>query len=445
MDEAETIFALASGRGRAGVAVVRVSGPEARPALEQLSQRRTPPPRHAVLRRLCDPGSGALLDEALVLFFAAPASFTGEDIVELHLHGGRAVVDGVLDALTRLEGVRPAEPGAFTRRAFEHGKMDLTAAEGLNDLVMAETAAQRSQAMRQMGGALSDLYERWREMLVEARAHLEAEIDFSDEELPDDLTAGLRRRLDVLRGEIANHLADSRRGERLRDGASVVILGPPNVGKSSLLNALARREAAIVAETAGTTRDVIEVQMDLGGYPATLVDTAGMREASNTIEAEGVRRALERAESADLRIVMAEAVDWPATPDSIDSLRSSESLLVLNKADRNDTPPGPVAGEEAVFAISASTGAGLPELLTHMEERIVALCDVGESPAITRARHRESLEDCAAALDRFSAQHDPVLAAEDLRLAARALGRITGRVDVEDVLDVIFSSFCIGK
>jgi len=447
METAETIFALASGRGRAGVAVVRVSGPQAHPALERLSRRPAPAPRQTCLRRLRDPESGAVLDEALVVVFAAPASFTGEDVVELHLHGGRAVVSGVLDALGRLEGLKPAEPGAFSRRAFEHGKMDLTAAEGLNDLVLAETTAQRRQALRQMEGALGALYEGWRSTLIEARARLEAEIDFSDEDLPENLTADLHKRLAALRGEVAEHLADSGRGERLRDGASVVILGPPNVGKSSLLNALARREAAIVAETAGTTRDAIEVNMDLGGYPATLIDTAGVREAGDAVEAEGVRRAMARAESADLRIVLGEAAEWPSLPGAIAELRSRDAILVLNKADAAGMTPGPLRDADGVFAISATSGAGLGKLLDELEERVVALCDVGESPAITRARHREALRESLEAMDRFLAQPeaDPVLAAEDLRLAARSLGRITGREDVEDVLDVIFSSFCIGK
>jgi len=443
----DTIFALASGRGRAGIAVLRISGPQAGGVARELAGRPAPAPRRAVLRRLADPATGAVLDEALMLFFRAPASFTGEDVLELHLHGGRAVIDGVLEALGRLSGLRPAEPGEFSRRAFERGRMDLTAAEGLNDLVMAETAAQRRQALRQMNGALAELSERWRGTLIESLAHLEAGIDFSDEELPEDLAAAPAERLAGLREEIAAHLADAGRGERLRDGVSIVILGAPNVGKSSLLNALARRDAAIVSETAGTTRDVIEVAMDLGGYPATLVDTAGIREAGEAIEAEGVRRALDRAGRADLRLVLAEAPEWPAIPESTAALRLEGALLVLTKSDRGGPPPGVVESAPETFAVSAVTGAGLAVLERALEERVVAMCEPGEAPAITRARHRRALEDCLGALERFAATvaRDPVLAAEDARLASRALGRITGRVDVEELLDVIFSDFCIGK
>jgi len=443
----DTIYALASGRGRAGVAVLRISGPDAATVAQRLSAGRAPEPRRAVLRRLFDPEGGAPLDDALLIFFEAPASFTGEDVLELHVHGGRAVVDGVLAALGRLEGLRAAEPGEFTRRAFENGRIDLTAAEGLNDLVEAQTEAQRLQALRQMEGALGVLYERWRTELLESLAHLEAEIDFSDEELPDDLTANLAECIAALHGEISAHLADSRRGERLREGVSVVILGPPNVGKSSLLNVLAGRDAAIVSESAGTTRDVIEVSMDLGGYPVSIVDTAGIREAAEQVEAEGVRRARERAAAADLRLVMMEAALWPEIPASLEEVREDGALLVLSKVDRGGPPAGVVDERGAVHAVSAATGAGLSSLLSAIERRVAELCEMTEAPALTRARHREALEDCIAALDRFAAQDagDPVLLAEDLRLAARALGRITGRVDVEDLLDVIFSSFCIGK
>jgi len=443
----DTIFALASGRGRAGIAVLRISGPQAGSVARELAGRPAPAPRRAAVRRLADPATGTVLDEALMLFFRAPASFTGEDVLELHLHGGRAVIDGVLEALGRLSGLRPAEPGEFSRRAFERGRMDLTAAEGLNDLVMAETAAQRRQALRQMNGALAELYERWRGTLIESLAHLEAGIDFSDEELPEDLAAAPAERLAGLREEIAAHLADAGRGERLRDGVGIVILGAPNVGKSSLLNALARRDAAIVSETAGTTRDVIEVAMDLGGYPATLVDTAGIREAGEAIEAEGVRRAIDRAGRADLRLVLAEAPEWPAIPESTAALRLEGALLVLTKSDRGGPPPGVVENAPETFAVSAVTGAGLAVLEQALEDRVVAMCEPGEAPAITRARHRRALEDCLGALERFAATvaRDPVLAAEDARLASRALGRITGRVDVEELLDVIFSDFCIGK
>lgn len=447
--EAETIFAQASGRGRAGVAVLRLSGPAAFAAVARLSGGAAlPEARRATLRSLTDPQSGSLLDRALVLLFAAPASFTGEDVAELHVHGGRAVVEGVLGALGAQSGLRPAEPGEFTRRAFENGRMDLTAAEGLNDLVAAQTAAQRTLALRQMAGGLGALYERWRADLIESRALIEAEIEFSEEDLPTGLAERVRPRLGALCAEIAAHLDDGRAGERLREGVTAVLLGRPNAGKSRLLNALAGRDAAIVSEIAGTTRDVIEVAMDVGGYPVTLVDTAGIREAGDAIEQEGVRRALARAADADLRLVLTDAADWPAPSPGISDLLDERTILVAAKADlRDDLAAGRLGGAVPAFAVSAATGAGLETLLAALEARVAELCDVGESPAITRARHRAALTDCIEALARFEAQigADPVLAAEDLRLAARALGRITGRVDVEDVLDVIFTAFCIGK
>ena len=429
----ETIYALSTASGRAGVAVLRVSGPHAVPALEALTGAGVPRPRAATLRRFIDPETHAALDRGLALFFPAPASFTGEDVVELPLHGGRAVVAGMLAALARLPGLRAAAPGEFTRRAFENGKLDLTEVEGLADLIDAETEAQRKQALRQMEGALGKLYEGWRARLVRLLAHTEAEIDFPDEEVPGDLIARLGPEIGQLRSEIAAHLDDGRRGELLRDGVEVAIVGPPNVGKSSLLNRLAGREAAIVSDEAGTTRDVLEVRLDIGGVPVTLADTAGLREAAGAIEREGVRRALERAEKADLRLVI-------AAPDAGDfALAREGDIKVLNKIDLGaDIPAG-------VIGVSAATGAGLDALEAALRVCVGAAFEASEHPVITRARHREGLGECAAALARAGEGGDADLIAEDLRLAARALGRITGRVDVEELLDVIFRDFCIGK
>jgi tRNA modification GTPase len=354
----------------------------------------------------------------------------------LHLHGGPAVVAGVLDALVAL-GLRPAEPGAFTRRAFEAGRLDLTEAEGLADLVAAETAGQRRQALRQMGGALGALYEGWRAALISALAHVEAEIDFVDEaDVPEGLAEAARARLGALVAAIEEHLADASRGERLREGLEVAILGAPNAGKSSLLNALVRREAAIVSAIAGTTRDVIEAQLDLGGWPVTLADTAGLRASADEIEGEGVRRALQRAERADLKLLVAEA--GRPLPPEVAALLNGDALLVRNKADL-------AAAEPDGLAVSALTGAGLPELRAALEREAARRLDSGPAPALTRARHRAALEDCAAALRRALLVHEHELIAEDLRLAARALGRVTGRVDVEDILDAVFAEFCIGK
>lgn len=440
----ETIYALSSAGGRAGVAVIRVSGAQTRFVIEALTGRAVPEPRQAALRRLQDPKSNVALDRALVLYFVAPQSFTGEDVVEFHVHGGRAVVGSVLKALAGLDGLRAAEAGEFTRRAFENDKLDLTEAEGLADLIDADTEAQRRQALRQMEGALGQIYEGWRARLLRILAYAEADIDFADEDLPDDLMARLGPQIGVLAGEIQTHLEDGHRGERLRDGVEVAIVGPPNVGKSSLLNRLAGRDAAIVSDEAGTTRDVLEVRMDLGGIPVTLSDTAGLREATGNIEKEGIRRGLAKASSADLRLVMvAMGPDGQRIGDF--ALAQEGDFRIVNKADQGRVQDL----EVGALAISALTGQGIDGLVAALEERVSALYGAGEYPVITRARHREGLEACQVSLGRalegLKAGRDSALVAEDLRLAMRALGRITGRVDVEDLLDVVFRDFCIGK
>jgi tRNA modification GTPase len=437
----DTVFALASGHGRAGIAVLRLSGPDAGAALAALSGRRLPEPRRAVRVRLCA-ATGELLDDGLALWFPGPASFTGEDVVELHTHGGRAVVGAVSEALLAL-GLRPAEPGEFSRRAFENGKLDLTAAEAVADLVAAETAAQRRQALRQMESGLARLYDGWRDRLMRALAHLEAAIDFPDEELPPEVEEGLWRAVATLRAEVAAHLAEAPRGERLREGLHLAIVGAPNVGKSSLLNRLARRDAAIVSATAGTTRDVVEVHLDLGGYPVVVADTAGLREAAEDIEGEGIRRARARAESADLTLAVFDAARLPELDPHTLALVGDRALVVLNKADLAAVP-GQVAGHPAI-AVSAATGVGLDALEAAIAERAAALMGEGAAPVPTRIRHRAALAECLAALERAPDAGLVEMQAEDLRLAARALGRITGRVDVEDLLDVIFRDFCIGK
>lgn len=439
-----TIYALASGAGQAGVAVVRLSGPESKTAAAALSPAPLQP-RRAVCARLHDPALGEVLDDALVLWFPGPASFTGEDVVELHLHGGRAVVDGVLAALAALDGLRMAEPGEFTRRAFENGKMDLTAAEGLADLVAAETAAQRRQALRQSQGELGNLYESWRGRLLSVLAHMEATIDFSDEDLPGELATEIRRELKAIQRELTAHLADNRRGERLRDGIHLTIFGAPNVGKSSLLNLLARRDAAIVSETAGTTRDVIEVHLDLGGYPVVIADTAGLRDSDDEVEAEGVRRAHARARDADMRLAVFDAEQWPEQDAQTTAMIDEDTLVVVNKSDlKKPAEPLSVVGI-AALPVSAANGDGIDQLLDALQARVAAWVGDNAAPAPTRARHREALEACAAALGRALDAKECELVAEDMRLAAQALGRITGRVDVEDLLDVIFRDFCIGK
>ena len=441
----DTIVALASAAGRAGVAVLRLSGPEAKAVLQRVClPSEVPSPRHAALRDIVDYRSGEVVDHALVLFFPAPHSFTGEDVVELHIHGGRAVLQSTLDIVCSFHGVRPALAGEFSRRAFENGKMDLTEVEGIADLVDAETAAQRRQALRQMDGDLGRLYQGWAERLTKNLAYIEAEIDFADEDIPPDLSAGRREDVELLSREIAAHLNDRHRGERLREGFMVALLGAPNAGKSSLLNALSRRDAAIVSPIAGTTRDVIEVQLDLGGYPVSLVDTAGLRETADVIESEGVRRALARAEQADLKILLFDGSQGAALDPATLSLRDDSAFVVINKVDKLPVPYETYPQEGCSF-LSVKTGQGLEELTRRLIEEIEKRFVGSDGPALTRARHRVALEECLDHLHRALASPAVELCAEDLRLAVRALGRITGTVDVEDLLDVIFSSFCIGK
>jgi tRNA modification GTPase len=439
----DTIAALASGAGRAGIAVVRLSGPRAGALLQALTDRDLPRPRHATRMAFCAPIGGLSLDDGIAVWFPSPASFTGEDIAELHVHGGPAVIAAVIDACLSQPGVRLAEPGEFTRRAFENGKLDLAEAEGLADLVDAETEGQRRQALRQRRGALSAVYEGWRARLIEAAALIEAEIDFPDEDLPGELARSAAPILHALAGDMARHLDDAHRGERIRDGYRVAIIGPPNAGKSSLLNALAQRNAAIVSDIPGTTRDVVEVRLVLAGYPVWIADTAGLREAADAIEAEGVRRALARAEEADLRLGVVEAGHEP--PASLRAALRDGDLLIHAKSDlARATAPH---AEYGSLGVSALTGEAIPELLSLISGRVAEALGREEAPVLTRARHRRLVDEARAALMRAipALGRGPELAAEDARVAADQIGRLTGRIDVEDLLDEIFSSFCIGK
>lgn len=445
MSHADTIFALASAPGRAGVAVLRVSGARAKESFRALSPMAIEP-RVASLRHLKDPVSRETIDKALVLYFANPASYTGEDLVEYHLHGGRAVVDSMLSYLRGCEDHRMAEPGEFTRRAFENGKMDLTEAEAIADLIDAETQAQKTQALAQAGGALFRLYEGWTEELKTMLAHLEADIEFPDEDMPEGILPDLLPKIEHLKSDIAEHLNDNRRGERLRDGVKVVIIGAPNAGKSSLLNALAQRDAAIVSDMAGTTRDVIDVHLDLGGYPVILSDTAGLRpeQLGNTdqdqVESEGIKRALDLAEQADIKLLLFDgSVDKP--DEGTLALVDKSAVNVVNKADDKN----PKLNVTDALEISVKNGDGLDQLIQALTERISGLIGLQETPALTRERHRVALVEAEEGLNRALSGHLPELVAEDMRLAIRALGRITGRVDVEDLLDVVFNDFCIGK
>ena len=445
MTSSNTIFALATAPGRAGIAVFRISGPEAGTALKAITaQTNIPEARSAIRCRMVKADSGDLLDDGLAVWFPGPASFTGEDVAELHIHGGRATVEAIASALASLPELRLAEPGEFSKRAFLAGKIDLTEAEAIADLIDAETDAQRRQALAQLGGGLSERLEAWRVDLVEILAHTEAWIDFPDEDLPADVEQAARQRIETLASDISAFMNDNRRGERLRDGLQVALLGAPNVGKSSLLNAIATRDAAIVSDTAGTTRDVIEVHLDLGGWPVTLADTAGLRDAADTVEQEGVKRALDRAESADVCLVL---FDVTTAPDaqSLGLLTRPNAIAVLTKEDLR-TQSAARDLPEAAVSVSAKTGEGLPGLLSRLEKEAAAVMETSGRPApLTRLRHRTALAECEDALFRAVQADVLELAAEDLRLAARAIGRVTGRVDIEDLLDVIFSDFCIGK
>jgi len=408
---------------------------------------KVPAPRRAARARFVAKASGEAIDDGLVLFFPAPRSVTGEDVVELHLHGGRAVIEAVTAVLGGLSGFRLAEPGEFTRRAFEHGKLDLTEAEAVADLVAAETAAQRRQALRQLDGELGRLYDGWRETLLRATAHLEAAIDFPEEGLPQTLDAGAKQVVERLIDEIERHLADNRRGEILRDGVSVAIVGPPNAGKSSLINRLVQRDVAIISAVAGTTRDVIEVRLDLAGYPVIVADTAGLRAARDDVEEEGVRRARARAGAADLLIVVLD-VARPGEAAELTSLIDGASIVVANKIDLVDAASRAAALDRmppGALPLSTVTSEGMAGLLDRLAAAVKERYADEAAPVLTRSRHRAALGECVDALRRSLVAVLPELVAEDLRLAVRALGRITGRSDVEDILDIIFRDFCIGK
>lgn len=451
----DTIIALASGSGRAGVAVVRVSGPAAAGVLGHFSKRKAPDPRMAAVRELHDE-AGEFIDEAVVLWMPGPNSYTGEDVVEFHVHGGPAIIEAVLASAVKSRLCRIADPGEFTRRAFDAGRMDLTQAEAIADLIDAETDGQRRQAGRLYQGEAARAFEGWRGLLMSAMAALEASIDFPDEaDIPGEINLTALEPIEALAADLEAALGDAGRLKSVREGFRIAILGPPNAGKSSLMNRLARREAAIVSPIAGTTRDVVEVRLVLAGYPVWVADTAGLREASDAIEAEGVRRALARAEEADLRIWVSDASDGDVSRETSGGPTRSRlgdvrpgDLKVLNKADLIGSAP-PLAGSEDVFVVSAQTGAGLDGLERRLAQVVRERLDADEAPLVTRARHRDLVEEALAAVERaLEAARIGIgaeLVSEDLRLAARALGRITGSIDAEDLLDRIFSQFCVGK
>ncbi|XP_011679485.2 tRNA modification GTPase GTPBP3, mitochondrial [Strongylocentrotus purpuratus] len=507
-----TIFALASGHGKCGVAVVRVSGPQAKVVFDKMiPSKRAIGTRQAVLSPIYDPTTNELIDHGLILWFTGPKSFTGEDVCELQVHGGPAVIAALYGALGKLDGFHLAEPGEFSKRAFYNGKLDLTEVEGLGDLIQAETEAQRQQAVRQMSGVLSKLYEGWRGRLIRTVAHVEAFIDFSeDENIEEGVLEEARQEVEQLLTEVRRHLQDSRKGERLRSGVHVTIAGQPNVGKSTLLNALCQRPAAIVSPIAGTTRDVVESSLNIGGYPVILSDTAGIRESLDEIEREGVRRARERTNLADLVIYMLDATTLDPQPSPKAFLEQIDSYVTQSKLWENRTPRlcdentpvnnenSPVSNEnspvsndndgdqrdvivmvnkmdlvdgesktmllsvmpdvlmrrgngererQSVLPVSCKTEEGMDGFLDLLQEKLKKMCSnpTSSDPYLTQERHRNHLTECALSLQSFESRDDLVMAAEELRIALRQLGKITGHVTTEEVLDVIFKDFCIGK
>ncbi|SHI14250.1 tRNA uridine-5-carboxymethylaminomethyl(34) synthesis GTPase MnmE [Bradyrhizobium erythrophlei] len=445
----QTIFALSTGRPPSAIAIVRVSGPQAGAAVTSLAGK-IPAPRMAA-RALLRDANQQPIDDAVVLWFPGPASATGEDVAEFHIHGGRAVLAALLATLSAVENIRAAEPGEFTRRAFENGKLDLTEAEALDDLIHADTDRQRRQALRQLKGLLGDRARDWRAQIIAASALIEAGIDFSDEgDVPQELIAPALASIEALLGEIQEVLAAQGKSERLRDGLVVAIAGPPNVGKSTLMNQLARREVAIVSPHAGTTRDIIEVQLDLDGYPVTVIDTAGIRETEDPVEQEGVCRARARADEADLVLWMIDAqheMNRPEGAAPVWTVRNKIDLEgggVANPGQTAGASPGP---DGAGFKISASRGDGIQQLVAGLIAFAQDFFGSGEGALVGRVRQRELLQQTAASLQRSitAAGGGEELAAEDLRAAAYSLGRLLGRVDVEDILDVIFKEFCVGK
>lgn len=438
----DTIFALSTIFGRSGVAIIRISGKQAKQTLSHFQIKKRVIARMATLTSLYD-SEGHLIDNALLTWFCAPNSFTGEEVIELHVHGSKGVINNILQELSRI--FRIAEPGEFSRRAFENNKLDITRAEGLADLIEAETKMQARQAVRQMSGLLESLYCNWRHSLIEAMAELEAYIDFPDEDIPAQITVQIQKKISDILLAMGLHLKDNRRGQKMRSGFSVSIVGAPNVGKSTLFNYLVRQDMAIVSEIAGTTRDIIEAQIDLDGYPVLLSDTAGIQDTLDSIEIEGIARAKKRAKESDLTLMLFAIEDLYTIDESMRALIVPNTILIAAKADHVKQGVEILIEDKQLLAISVHSGVGLDQLMEKIKGNIVDQLAPSELPLITRERHRQAISSAAQHLEMYSSHKDLVLAAEDLRMAAKMLGQITGHIKIDDVLDQLFSKFCIGK
>ena len=442
-----TIYALSTGPGVSGIAVVRVSGKEAAEVVKQLTGDDLPVPRVAVLKKLKNSNTNEMIDEGIVLWFPGPNSYTGEDLAEFHVHGSRAVVSALHSSISRIKNCRLAEPGEFTKLAFQNGKINLLKAEGIADLVSAETEIQRKQAVEIMSGKSSNKFTSWRAKLLKILAHVEAKIDFPDEDLPKDILDEIQKTSNQVSKEIEKILDDQKVGERIREGFKIAIVGPTNAGKSSLLNYLSKRDVAIVSEIAGTTRDVIETHLNLDGYPVVVSDTAGIRESKNEIEKKGIKLALNRAEDADLKLIIVDAksVDFTSV---LKELIDENAILVVNKSDLIAGNINNELKKHDHILVSIKNNLNLDKLILKikkkLENKFISYGDI----LITRERHRQHLEQCISHLKNFknkNGSEDYDKAAEDLRLATRHLGMIVGKVDVEEILGSIFNDFCIGK
>lgn len=439
----QTIYALSTVYGKSGVAVIRISGQEAIDVIKNLTNIETKDikSRYAYFTNLKDL-NGNLLDKSLIIYFKAPNSFTGEDIVELHVHGSKAVISSILECLSKIKGLRLAEPGEFSKRAFYNNKMDLTEAEGLADLIDAETLEQQKYALRQMEGSLRNLYEGWRENLLEIMAHIEAYIDFPDEEIPLDIICNIQNTVFKVCEEIKEHI-NNKNGERLRDGFRVVIVGEPNAGKSSLLNTIAKREAVIVSDIEGTTRDAIDIYLDINGYPVIFTDTAGLRKTNEVIEKQGIEIAYNKANDADVVVCLFDGLK--SIPQEFDSIVKKDKIYVANKIDKMDDNKRADLQNKGYILISAKNNQGIDVLLDKISSKIKENFTSTSGALITRQRYREALNNTIKYLQNFNLNKDIELSAEDIRMACREIGKITGRIEVNEILNKIFGSFCIGK